>query len=248
MMKIHGTPPLTMITVYDYPTACAFDECGFDFFLVGDSVGMVELGLPNTKSVTVEMILHHLRAVKRGTRRTHIIADMPLGSYDTEEKALENARLFLNAGAGSVKLEGPCCSVVRHLRENGVEVIGHIGLTPQTAADFKMKGTTPEDAARLKKEAAALEEAGCYALILEHIPAGLGRDITESLRIPTIGIGAGPHTSGQVLVSADMLGLFEKVPPFAKKYVNLREAMRKAAEEFIGDVKSGRFPSPEHYK
>jgi 3-methyl-2-oxobutanoate hydroxymethyltransferase len=237
-----------MITVYDYPTACIFDICGFDYFLVGDSVGMVELGLPDTRSVTMDMLAHHLRAVKRGTEQTHIIADMPINTYSDEETGLRNSSFFLEAGADSVKLEGPCYDVVRRLVAEGIEVIGHIGLTPQTAANFKMKGTTSEEVERLKQEAAGLEEAGCYGIILEHIPASVGQEITEYINIPTIGIGAGPYTTGQVLVSSDLLGLFEKVPPFAKKYADLKTVMEQAARAFIQEVDEGAFPSEEYYR
>ncbi|MFC1582946.1 3-methyl-2-oxobutanoate hydroxymethyltransferase [Planctomycetota bacterium] len=239
---------LVMITVYDYPTARAFDLCGFDYFLVGDSVGMVELGLKDTKSVTMAMVIHHLEAVKRGTTQTHLIADMPIHTYDTLDAALDNAHAFLNAGADSVKVEGPCMHIVSHLRQDGIEVIGHIGLTPQTSTDFKMKGTDPAAAKRLGQEARDLERAGCYALILEHMPAALAAAISAAVSIPTIGIGAGPHTGGQVLVSSDLLGLYEKVPPFAKKYADLRGSMINAAETYIREVKDGTFPSEEYYK
>jgi 3-methyl-2-oxobutanoate hydroxymethyltransferase len=237
-----------MITVYDYPTARAFDTCGFDFFLVGDSVGMVELGLKDTKTVTMDMVIHHLQAVKRGTEKTHIIGDMPINTYNDKDSAFRNSSCFLENGADSVKLEGPCFEIIEYLCESDIGVIGHIGLTPQTAVSLKMKGTDAEDAERLKQEAKGLENAGCYGLILEHIPASLGREITDIVTIPTIGIGAGPHTTGQVLVSSDLLGLFEKVPPFAKKYADLRSEMINAAAEYIREVKEGTFPSGEYYK
>jgi 3-methyl-2-oxobutanoate hydroxymethyltransferase len=173
---------------------------------------------------------------------------MPINTYDVPETALTNARRFIESGADSVKLEGPCIDIVRALRQEGIEVLGHTGLTPQTASDLKMKGTAPEEAARLKQEALDLEEAGCYALILEHMPAALGRAITDAVSIPTIGIGAGPHTGGQVLVSSDLLGLYEKIPPFAKKYADLRRIMMEAAADYIREVKDGTFPSEEYYK
>ena len=242
------TDKLVMITVYDYPTACAFDQCGFDYFLVGDSVGMVELGMKDTKSVTMDMVLHHLKAVKRGTSKTHIVADMPINTYDTPDTALENSRLFLEAGGNSVKLEGPVYKSTEMLTSNDIKVIGHIGLTPQTAADFKIRGTNEEDARRLKDEAKGLEQAGCFALILEHMPASLAGEISETISIPTIGIGAGPLCGGQVLVSADLLGLYDRVPPFAKKYANLKEEMIKAGSAYIDEVKDGSFPSEEYYK
>ena len=239
---------ITMITVYDYPTACIFDTCGFNYFLVGDSVGMVELGMPDTKTVTMDMLVHHLKAVKRGTKQTHIIADMPINTYADEDTALKNSSFFIEAGADSVKLEGPCYEVVSHLISKNIEVLGHIGLTPQTAANFKIIGTTSDEVKRLQKEAQGLEEAGCYALILEHMPASAAKDITDCVSIPTIGIGAGPYTSGQVLVSSDLLGLYEKVPPFAKKYADLRNVMADAAKKYIQEVEEGLFPSEEFYK
>ncbi|MFH1706577.1 MAG: 3-methyl-2-oxobutanoate hydroxymethyltransferase [Planctomycetota bacterium] len=248
MLNLPRDRKLAMITVYDHPTACAFDTCAFDFFLVGDSGGMVELGLKDTKTVTMDMMLGLVAAVKRGTSRTHIIADMPIRTYDTPPDALANAMRFLEAGADSVKVEGPCLEVIRYLHTNRIEVLGHTGLTPQTATSLKMKGTTPEDAARLKREAADIAAAGCYALILEHMPARLAQDITRNLSIPTIGIGAGPHTGGQVIVSSDLLGLSEKVPPFAKKYADLRYEMIRAGRQYITEVRDGSFPSPGYYK
>ena len=248
MASNHEHDHIAMITVYDYPTAHIFDECGFDYFLVGDSVGMVELGLPDTRTVTMEMLAHHLKAVKRGTKQTHIIADMPINTYIDEDTALKNSSFFIEAGADSVKLEGPCYDVVGRLISEDIKVIGHIGLTPQTAADFKIIGTTSEEVERLKEEARELEQAGCYALILEHMPASAGKEITEHVSIPTIGIGAGPYTTGQVLVSSDLLGLFEKVPPFAKKYADLRTVMADAARKYIQEVKEGSFPSEGFYR
>ncbi len=241
-------PRITMITVYDYPTARAFDQCGFDYFLVGDSVGMVELGLKDTKTVTIDMILHHLRAVKRGTESTHIVGDMPINSYSDKARALETARMFLGEGADSVKLEGAVLDVVGALTGHDIQVISHIGLTPQTASDFRQRGTDPAEAEMLKQDALSLQEAGCCAIILEHIPSVLSREITEALDIPTIGIGAGPFCSGQVLVSADILGLSDRLPPFAKKYADLKKEMIEAGNLFINEVKNGHFPSEEYYR
>ena len=247
-MKLLATDrAYTMITVYDYPFARALDGCGFDFFLLGDSLGMVALGLENTRQVTMDMMLHHLAAVKRGTRKTHIIADMPIHTYDTPEQSLENARRFIKAGADSVKVEGPCIDIVKTLNKNNIDSIGHIGLTPQTALDYKIQGTVPGEAQRLLREAHALEDAGCFALVIEHVPAKLAKTITEQLTIPTIGIGAGPFTSGQVLVLNDILGLSPRIPPFAKKYVDLSKTITQAACQFVEEVKNKEFPSQEYY-
>ena len=173
---------------------------------------------------------------------------MPINTYSDGETALTNGTFFIRAGADSVKVEGPCYDAVTKLVSEGIEVIGHIGLTPQTAADYRMKGTSPDEVERLKQEAKGLEEAGCYGVILEHIPASAAGEITGCISIPTIGIGAGPRTTGQVLVSSDLLGLFEKVPPFAKKYADLRTVIAEAGKTYIKEVKQGAFPSEEYYR
>ena len=237
-----GRSKISMLTVYDYPTACALDRCGLDILFVGDSLGEVELGFDRTSMVTMEMMLHHLAAVRRGLKKTHLLADLPYGSYSEPEQSLENARRLLEGGADSVKLEGPSYDVVGHLVENGVDVMGHVGLLPQTARRRVRQGTRKSSAKRIESEAAGLASAGCYAVVLEFVSAALARQITSSIPAPTIGIGAGSHCDGQVLVVADVLGLCPEAPSFAKKYAHLHEAIVRAGKAFRDEVKEGVFP------
>ena len=238
-----GKAKIVMLTVYDYPTARALDGCGLDILFVGDSLGQVELGLDSTAEVSMDMILHHLAAVRRGVEQTHLLADMPFGSYTDPEAALENARRLTDAGADSVKLEGPEYQVVEHLVANGVDVMGHVGLLPQTASRFVRQGTKSASALRITQETSGLADAGCYAVVLEFIPGELAERISESVAVPTIGIGAGPCCDGQVLVVSDLLGLYPEIPSFATKYAHLREEIVRAGEAFRSDVREGRFPT-----
>jgi 3-methyl-2-oxobutanoate hydroxymethyltransferase len=249
-MKQRGEK-IAMLTAYDYPTARLLDEAGVPIILVGDSLGMVVLGYDSTLPVTMADMLHHVRAVVRGTQRAHVVADMPFMSYQAgPEDALRNAGRFLQeAGAQSVKLEGgvSVAETVRRLVEAGIPVMGHIGLTPQSVNQFggyKVQGKTPAAAVKLLNDAAALEQAGAYAIVLETIPAPLGKLISERLSIPTIGIGAGPHCDGQVQVLHDMLGLYpDFVPKHAKQYAHLAEEIGRAVREYVAEVQEGRFPT-----
>jgi 3-methyl-2-oxobutanoate hydroxymethyltransferase len=238
-----GQSKIAMLTVYDYPTACALDRCGLDILFVGDTLGEVELGFERTSKVTMEMMLHHLGAVRRGVKETHLLADLPYGSYAAPEQALENARQLLEAGANSVKLEGPRYDVVEYLVAHGVDVMGHVGLLPQTAQRYVRQGTRKSSAARVESEAVGLARAGCYAVVLEYVPTELAQRITPAIPAPTVGIGAGPHCDGQVLVITDMLGLFPRVPSYVRKYAHLYEAIVQAGEAFRDEVKEGLFPS-----
>jgi len=246
--------PITMLTAYDYPTARALDECGIDAILVGDSLAMVVLGHPNTLAVTMDEMLHHARAVSRGARGVLLIGDMPFMSYQADAvEALRNAGRFLQeAGMDAVKLEGGAqyADTVRAIVRAGIPVQGHIGLTPQSVnalGGFRVQGRTAETARRLLEDALALENAGCFALVLESVPDRLAAHITERLRIPTIGIGAGVGTSGQVLVVHDLLGLYDGLSPkFAKRYAELGDSMREAIRAFRSDVESRTFPGREH--
>ena len=242
---------IAMLTAYDYPTARLLDEAGVPIILVGDSLGMVVLGYSSTLPVTMADMLHHVSAVVRGTQRTHVVADMPFMSYQAgPEDALRNAGRFLQeAGAQSVKLEGgvSVAETVRRLVEAGIPVMGHIGLTPQSVNQFggyKLQGKTPAAAVKLLNDAVALEKAGAYAMVLETIPAPLGKLVSERVSIPTIGIGAGPYCDGQVQVLHDMLGLFgDFVPKHAKQYAHLAEEIGRAAREYLTEVQEGRFPT-----
>ena len=246
--------PITMLTAYDYPTARIIDEAGIDAILVGDSLAMVVLGHPNTLSVTMDEMLHHARAVSRGSRSALLIGDMPFMSYQADPaEAVRNAGRFLqDAGMDAVKLEGgrPFVETVRAIVRAGIPVQGHIGLTPQSVnalGGWRVQGRTAAAARALFEDALALQDAGCFSLVLESVPYRLGAHITERLSIPTIGIGAGGGTSGQVLVIHDVLGLYDRLTPkFAKRYVDLGEAIATAVGAFRADVEGRTFPGREH--
>ena len=242
---------IAMITAYDYPSARLVEEAGVPIILVGDSLGMVVLGYDSTVPVTMEEMLHHVKAVVRGTGKAHVVADMPFMSYQTgPEDALRNAgRLLKEGGAQSVKLEGGrhVAETVRALVQAGIPVMGHLGLTPQSVNQFggyKVQGKTPAAAVKVVNDAVSLEQAGAYAVVLETIPAQLAQVITEKVSIPTIGIGAGPHCDGQVQVFHDMLGLFtDFVPKHAKRYAELGEAVKRAVSAYVSEVREGAFPT-----
>ncbi|WP_297210862.1 MULTISPECIES: 3-methyl-2-oxobutanoate hydroxymethyltransferase [Thermodesulfovibrio] len=245
---------ITMLTAYDYPFAQIVDEAGIDMILVGDSLSMVIQGNDTTLPVTVDEIIYHTKIVARATKRAMVVADMPFMSYQISvEDAVRNAgRLVKEAGAQAVKLEGgrEIIRQIKAITEAEIPVIGHLGLTPQAVlrmGGYKLQGKIPEQAQRIKEDAILLQEAGVVAIVLEVIPAELAKDITESLEIPTIGIGAGVHCDGQVLVVHDLLGLFEKfTPKFVKKYANLREEILKAIKQYKEEVEKGEFPDKEH--
>lgn len=244
---------ITMLTAYDYPTASIFERAGIDSILVGDSLGMVVLGYDSTVPVTMEDMLHHAKAVRRGAPNTFVVVDLPFLSYATPNDALKNAgRLIQEAGADAVKLEGgeDFSEIIRFLTKSGIPVVGHIGLTPQTAAQlggFKIQGKDFQSATKLLKDAHAVAKAGAIMLTLEAIPANLAARITEEINIPTIGIGAGEKCSGQVLVFHDLVGLFEKfVPKFVKQYESLGMKIECAVKQYCEEVKGSIFPSQEH--
>ncbi len=242
---------ITMVTAYDYPTAKMADEAGVDLILVGDTLGMVILGYDSTLPVTVGDMIHHGRAVARGAKRAHVVIDMPFGSYQRGwRQAMQNAtRIMKETGAGSVKLEGGMRSAetVRHLVEAGIPVMGHIGLTPQSVnqlGGFKVQGKTPRDAVHLINDARALADAGAYAIVLELVPTALTHMITQRVKVPTIGIGAGPFASGQVQVWHDILGMYDDLQPkHARKFANVGENIRGALQEYIQQVREGEFPT-----
>jgi 3-methyl-2-oxobutanoate hydroxymethyltransferase len=245
---------LAMVTAYDFPSGRIADEAGVELVLVGDSAGMVVLGNESTVPVTMEELLMLTRAVVRGAKRPLVIADMPFGSFQaSDEAAVENAVRFVKeAGADAVKLEGagPTLSRVQAIVGAGVPVMGHVGLTPQSATmlgGFKAQGRTAEKAERLYGDALALEAAGCFAIVLEAVPAPVAAAVTEALHVPTIGIGAGAACDGQVLVWHDLLGLYAgKAPRFVKRYADLATEAKHALEAYVGDVREGRFPEEQH--
>jgi len=244
---------ISALTAYDYTFAYLFDEAGIDVILVGDSCGNVCGGYETTVPVTMEEILYHLRAVKNGTKRALLVADMPFMSYQKSiEEALENAgRLMKEGRAEAVKLEGGehICPIIEKMTKIGIPVLGHLGLTPQSVhafGGFGVRGKQDEEAERIKRDALALQKAGAFAIVLEKIPASLAAEISRELVIPTIGIGAGPHCDGQILVSYDMLGLFDKMKfKFARRYANLAGEIRKAVKDYCDDISTGNFPSEE---
>lgn len=236
--------PLSMITAYDATFAAIAVESGVDALLVGDSLANVMLGFPRTASVGIAEMVHHARAVRRGAPDATVVVDLPSGSEATPELALEHSRMLIEAGADAVKLEGCFEAVVSNLTESGIAVMGHLGLLPQTAVSLRQVGRTPQEKARLLDEAHRIERAGAFAVVLEHIPAALGEEVTARLGIPTIGIGAGPGCAGQVLVLHDLLGLSSRQPPFARARVDLRGAARAALAGWHADVAAGRFPPP----
>ncbi len=239
-----------MLTAYDYPTAKIADAAGTDIILVGDSLGMVVLGYPDTLSVTMDDMLHHTRAVARGAQRALIVGDMPYLSYHVSlEESVRNAGKFIRAGAQAVKIEGgkaPRIKTVEAILAAEIPVMGHIGLTPQSVnvvGGFKLQGKNADDARRLINEAVALDQAGCFSIVLECVPAELGALITDRVSVPTIGIGAGPACDGQVLVFHDLLGLYDGLSPkFVRRYADVGDDMRKAIEKYLEDVRGGRFP------
>lgn len=246
--------PITMVAAYDYPSALAADRVGLDSILVGDSLGMVVLGYDSTVPVTMEEMLHHCRAVRRGAQYAFLIGDLPFMSYQAERsEAVRNAgRLLKEGGMDAVKLEGgrPMVATVTAIVDAGITVIGHIGLTPQSAAGlggYRVQGKTAADAQRLLEEALALEAAGAAMLVLEMIPGRVAEAISRQLRIPTIGIGAGAGCDGQVLVLHDLLGLYDRFTPrFVRRYASFCADMERALAAYRDDVAARRFPAAEH--
>ena len=242
---------ITVVTAYDYPTAKLADQAGVEILLVGDSLGTVVLGYDSTLPVTMDDMLHHTRAVVRARSSAMVVGDMPFMSYQVSaEQAIANAgRLIQEGGADAIKLEGGerVAEAVKRIVDAGIPVMGHLGLTPQSVLAFggyKVQARGEADQERLMREAAALQQAGCFSLVLEGIPSRLGAAVSRELAIPTIGIGAGPNCDGQVLVSHDLLGLYlGHTPKFVRRYAELGDATRDAFERFVADVRARRFPN-----
>ncbi|NLW06463.1 MAG: 3-methyl-2-oxobutanoate hydroxymethyltransferase [Clostridia bacterium] len=246
--------PITMVTTYDYTAALLADRAGIDMFLVGDSLGNVMLGYPSTVPVTMEEMIHHTRAVMRANPAALVVTDMPFLSYETSvSEAVYNAgRLLKEGGAEAVKLEGgrAMTPMVRAITDAGIPVMGHLGLTPQSAVQlggYRVQGRDKAAAQKMIDDAQALVEAGVFSLVLECVPTSLARTITEQLPVPTIGIGAGPDCDGQVLVYHDLLGLYDRFKPkFVKRYANLAEDIVKALEQYRDEVRQRKFPGEEY--
>lgn len=245
---------ITMLTAYDYPTAKLIDDAGIDAILVGDSLGMVVLGYDSTVPVTMDEMIHHAKAARRGTKRAFLIGDMPFMSYQVStEEAVRNAGRFMKeAGCEAVKLEGgdEVIDVTKSIVNAGIPVLGHLGLTPQTVSKlggYRIQGKNANAAKKILDQAIRLEQAGCFAVVLECVPAKVAKLITQRLNIPTIGIGAGVDCDGQVLVTNDMIGLFDRfVPKFVKQYVKLSGLLSEAFAKYRDEVEKGVFPAKEH--
>ena len=237
---------IAALTAYDYPTARLLDESGIDIILVGDSLGMVVLGYPDTVSVTLEEMLHHTRAAARGVKQALLVGDLPIHTYDTPQQAAETAGKFAAAGAQAVKLEGGATHVpqIEAIVQSGIPVMAHIGMLPQRVREeggYKVKGRTPSEAEALLHDARAVEKAGAFAVVLEVVVADVARQISETIDIPAIGIGSGPHCDGQILVTHDLIGLFPWfTPKFVSPEARVAEEIRRAARAFIERTRAGR--------
>ncbi len=252
LLKMKGKQKIVMVTAYDYHGARLADEAGVDAILVGDSLGMVVLGYSSTHQVSLEDMIRHTGAVARAKPKALVIADMPFGSYEpSSQKAVISAIELVKAGAEAVKLEGGSeySDRVREIVKAGIPVQGHIGLTPQRylkLGGYKLQGKTPSGAKILLEDAKALEEAGVFSIVIEFTHPEVAKKITESVSVPTICIGSGPYCDGQVLVYHDLLGLTDRTPPFAKKYVDISRIIREAIAEYAEEVRKGSFPGKEH--
>jgi 3-methyl-2-oxobutanoate hydroxymethyltransferase len=242
-----GTEKITMLTAYDFQMAKILDETGIDLILVGDSSGMVVQGNKDTKSVTMADMIFHVKAVARGVSNTPIIADMPIDSCNNVENCLRNAKRFLEVGADGVKIEGNRTDAITALTKEGIAVMGHVGMLPQMAEAYHVKGKKPEEAQQILRDAQELDGLGVFSIVLECIPENLAKKITESVKVPTIGIGAGKNCDGQVLVINDMLGFDESFKPkYVKTYANLNSTIKDAVAKFIHEVETGVYPDEEH--
>ncbi len=245
---------ITMLTAYDAAMASMLNDAGIDVLLVGDSLGMVVLGYDSTVPVTMDEMIHHASAVRRGSAAAFVVGDMPFGSYQSgaRDAILNGSRFLKEAGCDAVKIEGghEVCEILSAMVRAGISVIGHTGLTPQTATQlggYKVQGRDVESARKMIEEAIALEKAGAFALVLECVPDELGKIISEEIAIPTIGIGAGVHCDGQVLVTHDLLGMFDKfIPSFVKSYCTLAPVIKEAVKEYSSEVRSSIYPDKEH--
>ena len=236
---------ITVVTSYDYTMASLCDQV--DILLVGDSAGMVMLGYENTTPVTMDQMCMFTEGVSNGRKNAIIVADLPNKSYENETDAVANSQRLINAGADAVKLEGRLPEIIKAIVKSGIPVMGHLGLLPQTAKKYSVQGKTESDAQVLLEDSKALEDAGCFTIVYEMVASETMKKITESVTVPTIGIGCGKYCDGQVLVIHDMLGLYDKIDPkFVKRYLSLSKSIRKAVSEYVNDVENQTFPADEH--
>ncbi len=246
--ELKGKRKIAMLTAYDCQIARILEDAEIDLILVGDSLGMVFQGNPDTKKVTMAAMEYHTRAVAQGVKNTLIVSDMPIHSYDTPQEALANAQQLLQAGAHAVKIEGNQPEVITVLLENNIPVMGHVGLLPQFAEKYKVQGKTPKQADQIWRDALHLDKLGVFSMVLECIPEWLARKITHDVKIPTIGIGAGKYCDGQVLVITEALGLVgnQYLPKFVKPFADLDKTIRDAIIEFMDEVRTGKYPDKQH--
>ena len=244
--KISGRK-IVMLTAYDYPTALILNQAEIDIILVGDTLGMVVLGYETTRDVTITDMIHHTSAVKRGNETCLIVSDLPYQSDKTSDLAVENAKQLVSTGADAVKIEGNKTEIIRAIINEGISVMGHVGLLPQTTETFRVRGRKEREANQILEDAISLEQVGCFAVVLECIPNPVAERITESLSIPTIGIGAGASCDGQVLVIHDLIGLFDRFrPSFAKQFTNVKKEILRAVESYKFEVQQETFPDADH--
>jgi 3-methyl-2-oxobutanoate hydroxymethyltransferase len=241
LRQMKAVTPIPMLTAYTAPVARSLEKAGIPVILVGDTVGMVEMGFDSTRHTTIEHMQYHVGAVRRGAPATHLIGDLPFNSYENPEIALNSARALKEAGADSIKLEGSKFEVIAHLVASGFDVVGHTGLTPQTAKDFRQVGKSKDDAQRVLEEAVGIADAGAFMIVLEHIPASLAERITKAIAVPTIGIGAGAACDGQVLVINDAIGLGDYWPPFSRQYAYAGKTIVDVAQSYMKEVRNGTF-------
>jgi len=242
-----GKEKIIMLTAYDFQTAKILDQVGIDLILVGDSSGMVIQGYSDTRSVTMADMIYHVKAVARGAKNTPIIGDMPINTCNTTQDCLTNAQRFLEVGAHGVKIEGKKTEAIEALIEKAIPVVGHVGMLPQRAEAYRVKGKNPGEAQQILQDAQELDRLGVFSIVLECIPESLAKTITETVKAPTIGIGAGKHCDGQVLVINDMLGYDESFKPkYAKTYANLNKTIKEAVTRFTEEVAAGKYPDEEH--
>ena len=243
-----GKQKIVMLTAYDYQIARILDSTEINMILVGDSLGMVFQGNPDTKQVTMDAMIYHTRAVAKGAKNTLIVSDMPIHSYDTPKEALANAKQLCEAGAHAVKIEGNQPEVIKLLQKHRIPVMGHVGLLPQTAEKYRVQGKTPEQADKIWRDALELDKLGVFSMVLECIPEWLARKITHDVKAPTIGIGAGKFCDGQVLVITELLGMAtnEPLPKFVKHYTSLNTIISQAVTDFMEEVRGGKYPDKQH--
>ncbi len=247
IIRKKGKEKIVMLTAYDYQMAKILDATNIDIILVGDSLGMVFQGFESTRHVTLHDMMYHTSSVRRGTKRKMVVSDLPIGTYDTPDEAIKSSTMLVDSGADAVKLEGNFPQIIEAIVEHGIPVMGHVGLLPQSASKYRVVGMKPEEHSRIVSDSLSISQAGAFSIVVESVPVPLGKEITESVNVPTIGIGAGRYCDGQVLVINDLLTCDPSFKPkFVKRYANLGNLISEAVAAFSADVRANRFPDEEH--